>query len=106
EQNTHPAMRDMPNMERDNLQAERAMLDQQIKDLTPKGDAAGGASAANETMGAFNAAFEQQAAEAKAKAAQLVAELQAMLSTTLTRTIRPRVDMSSIPGLHADTGVE
>lgn len=106
EKNTHPSMRDLPNMERDNLQAERALLDQQIKDLTPKGDAAGGASAANETMSAFNAAFEQQAAEAKAKAAKLSADLQAMLSTTLTMTIRPRMDMSSITGLHADTGVE
>lgn len=106
EKNTHPSMRDMPNMERDNLQTERSLLDQQIKDMTPSGDAAGGASAANETMGGFNAAFDVQAAEAKAKALALAAELQAILSTTISPTIRPRIDMSSISGVHADTGVE
>ncbi|KAB0538204.1 hypothetical protein HNQ68_001981 [Pseudochrobactrum saccharolyticum] len=106
EKNTHPSMRDMPNMERENLQAERTMLDQQINDMTPQGDAAGGASAANETMGAFNAAFDVQAAEARAKAVALARELQAILSTTISPTIRPKMDMSAISGVHADTGVE
>lgn len=106
EKNTHPSMRDMPNIERENLQAERTMLDQQINDMTPQGDAAGGASAANETMGAFNAAFDVQAAEARAKAVALARELQAILSTTISPTIRPKMDMSAISGVHADTGVE
>ncbi|MBX8785237.1 phage tail tape measure protein [Ochrobactrum sp. GRS2] len=106
EKNTHPSMRDMPNIERENLQAERTMLDQQINDMTPQGDAAGGASAANETMGAFNAAFDVQAAEARAKAVALARELQAILSTTISPTIRPKMDMSAISGVHADIGVE
>lgn len=106
EKNMHPAMRDMPNIERDNLQAERGLLEQQIKDATPPGDPAGGAAAANETMDAFKAAFAEQSAQVKAAAQELARDMQAILSTTITPTIRPKVDMSGISGVHADTGVD
>ena len=106
EKNTHPSMRDMPNIERDNLQTERMMLDQQIKDTTPQGDAAGGASAADVTMGAYNQAMAQQLAAAKVQMQQFMSEITAMMQTTITPTIRPRLDMSAVSGVHADTGVE
>lgn len=105
EQNVHPAMRDMPNVERDNLQLERSILEQQIKSMTPQGDAAGGANAANAMMDGYNAAFDAQADSARAKARSLVAELQSILSTTIAPVISPRMDMSSINGIYADTGI-
>src|SRR5690606_17018485 len=43
EKNMHPSMRDMPNPERDLLQTERVLLEQQINAATPPGDPAGGA---------------------------------------------------------------
>lgn len=106
EKNMHPSMRDMPNPERDLLQTERVLLEQQINAATPPGDPAGGAAAANETMNAFKEAFEQQSEQVKASAVDLARQLQAILSTTITPTIRPKVDMSGISGVHADTGVD
>ncbi len=106
EKNTHPSMRDMPNMERENLQAERTMLDQKVKDLAPEGNSAAGSAAADVTMGGFNQTMQAKADEARAIMAKLMADIQGMASTVMAPTIRPKLDMSGISGVHADVGVE
>lgn len=63
--------------------------------------------------GAMDAAMKQMQtsiqtgfAQALAEADRFMAQMNAKLSQTLAPTIRPRVDMSGIRGIHADTGVE
>jgi hypothetical protein len=57
-------------------------------------------------MGGFNQAMAQQIAAAKLQIQQFMSEATAMMQTTITPTIRPRLDMSAVSGVHADTGVE
>lgn len=104
--NMHPAMRDTPNPERDNLIFHRQMLEQQINDLSPQGDAAAGAAAADQTMDGFNKSLQSKADEARAIMSKLMADIQGMASTVMAPTIRPKLDMSSISGIHADVGVD
>lgn len=106
EKNTHPSMRDMPNPERDALQTQRAMIEADIQSLAPQGNRAAGAAAAEETMGGFNQSMQAKADEARAIMAKLMADIQGMAATVMAPTIRPKVDMSAISGVHADVGVE
>lgn len=106
EKNTHPAMRDMPNVERDNLQAERSMLDQQINAAIPQAQPAEAAAAAKQTMDGYNAALSTELSAAEAQIDAFMARIKQKMATTLSPVVSPRLDMSSITGLHADTGVE
>ncbi len=106
DQSMHPAMQNMANPERDALLMQRNILDADAKALAPTGDSAAGAAAADATMGGFNQAMAQQIAAAKLQIQQFMSEATAMMQTTITPTIRPRLDMSAVSGVHADTGVE
>lgn len=106
EKNTHPAMRDMPNIERDNLQAERSMLDQQINAAVPQAQPAEAAAAAKQTMDGYNAALSTELSAAEAQIDAFMARIKQKMATTLSPVISPRLDTSSISGLHADIGVE
>ncbi|KAB2689645.1 phage tail tape measure protein [Brucella tritici] len=106
EKNTHPAMRDMPNIERDNLQAERSMLDQQINAAIPQAQPAEAAAAAKQTMDGYNAALSTELSAAEAQIDAFMARIKQKMATTLSPVISPRLDTSSISGLHADIGVE
>lgn len=106
EKNTHPAMRDMPNIERDNLQAERSMLDQQINAAIPQSQPAEAAAAAKQTMDGYNAALSTELSAAEAQIDAFMARIKQKMATTLSPVISPRLDTSSISGLHADIGVE
>lgn len=100
EQNVHPAMRDAPNMERDNLQLERADLDLKIATNT----AAAGASA-RATMAAYSSGLDGPMAEAEAKIDAFVAKMVEKLKFSAQPTISPKLDMSSISGVYADVGI-
>lgn len=159
--NMHPSMADMPNMERENLQTEKANLAQQIADAIAVADKQAKTKESAEALAnqiidavrsaAFNAypkeggnipvpgekpdvpAFDvpipgERPAEARASAdttmaafndginagldaaeARMTAWMQRMvglMATSLTPTIRPKMDMSAISGVHADVGVE
>lgn len=106
EKNTHPAMRDMPNIERDNLQAERSMLDQQINAAIPQAQPAEAAAAAKQTMDGYNAALSTELSAAEQQIDAFMARIKQKMATTLSPVISPRLDTSSISGLHADIGVE
>lgn len=106
DQSMHPAMQNMANPERDALLMQRNILDADAKALAPTGDSAAGAAAADATMGGFNQAMAQQIAAAKLQIQQFMSEATAMMQTTITPTLRPRLDMSAVSGVHADTGVE
>nr|WP_313665490.1 phage tail tape measure protein [Brucella intermedia] len=106
EKNTHPAMRDMPNIERDNLQAERSMLDQQINAAVPQAQPAEAAAAAKQTMDGYNAALSTELSAAEAQIDAFMSRIKQKMATTLSPVISPRLDTSSISGLHADIGVE
>ena len=106
DQSIHPAMQNMANPERDALVMQRNMLEADAKALAPTGDSAAGAAAADVTMGGFNQAMAQQIAAAKLQIQQFMSEATAIMQTTITPTIRPRLDMSAVSGVHADTGVE
>ncbi len=106
DQSIHPAMQNMANPERDALVMQRNMLEADAKALAPTGDSAAGAAAAEVTMGGFNQAMAQQIAAAKLQIQQFMSEATAMMQTTITPTIRPRLDMSAVSGVHADTGIE
>ncbi len=106
EKNTHPAMRDMPNIERDNLQTERSMLDQQINAAIPQAQPAEAAAAAKQTMDGYNAALSTELSAAEQQIDAFMARIKQKMATTLSPVISPRLDTSSISGLHADIGVE
>ncbi|WP_043061760.1 phage tail tape measure protein [Brucella anthropi] len=106
EKNTHPAMRDMPNIERDNLQAERSMLDQQINAAIPQAQPAAAAAAAKQTMDGYNAALSTELSAAEQQIDAFMARIKQKMATTLSPVISPRLDTSSISGLHADIGVD
>lgn len=106
EKNTHPAMRDMPNIERDNLQTERSMLDQQINAAVPQAQPAEAAAAAKQTMDGYNAALSTELSAAEQQIDAFMARIKQKMATTLSPVISPRLDTSSISGLHADIGVE
>lgn len=106
EKNSHPAMRDMPNIERDNLQAERSMLDQQINAAIPQAQPAEAAAAAKQTMDGYNAALSTELSAAEQQIDAFMARIKQKMATTLSPVISPRLDTSSISGLHADIGVE
>lgn len=105
EKNTHPAMRDMPNIERDNLQAERSMLDQQINAAIPQAQPAEAAAAAKQTMDGYNAALSTELSAAEAQIDAFMARIKQKMATTLSPVVAPRLDMSSINGIHADIGI-
>lgn len=106
EKNTHPSMRDMPNIERDNLQAERSMLDQQINAAIPQAQPAEAAAAAKQTMDGYNAALSTELSAAEQQIDAFMARIKQKMATTLSPVISPRLDASSISGLHADIGVD
>ena len=106
EKNTHPSMRDMPNMERENLQAERTMLDQQISSAVPEAKPAEAAAAAKQTMDGYNSVLATELTAAEAQVDAFMARIAAKMATTLSPVVSPRLDMSAISGVHADTGVE
>jgi len=106
EKNTHPAMRDMPNIERDNLQTERSMLDQQINAAIPQAQPAEAAAAAKQTMDGYNSALSTELSAAEQQIDAFMARIKQKMATTLSPVISPRLDTSSISGLHADIGVE
>jgi len=80
--------------------------DDQIGDPGLTGDAATGSAAANQTMSGFNQSMQARADEARAIMAQLMSDIQAMAAATVSPTIRPKLDMSAISGVHADVGIE
>lgn len=130
----HPAMRDMPDPQRDLLQTQRAMLDADARRLeaqAPKGPGASPSAptvpipgdkpanvpipepkptearaAADETMGAFNAGIDAGLNAAEARMTAWMQRMVSLMATSLTPTIRPKLDMSGISGVHADVGVE
>ncbi|WKT94553.1 phage tail tape measure protein [Brucella anthropi] len=106
EKNTHPAMRDMPNIERDNLQTERSMLDQQINAAIPQAQPVAAAAAAKQTMDGYNSALSTELSAAEQQIDAFMARIKQKMATTLSPVISPRLDTSSISGLHADIGVE
>ncbi|GHC63612.1 hypothetical protein [Limoniibacter endophyticus] len=54
----------------------------------------------------FNQTMQAEADKARATMAKLMADIQGMASTVMAPTIRPKLDMSGISGVHADVGVE
>ncbi|WP_172613291.1 phage tail tape measure protein [Brucella sp. 10RB9215] len=127
----HPAMRDAPDPQRDHLQMQRAMLDADARRLeaqAPKGQEAAptapvpgdkpanvpipepkpteARAAADETMGAFNAGLDAGLAAAEVKLTGWMQRMVDLMATTLSPTIRPKMDMSGITGAHADIGIE
>jgi hypothetical protein len=57
-------------------------------------------------MGAFNAGIDAGLNAAEAKMTAWMQRMVAMMATSLTPTIRPKVDMSGISGAYADIGIE
>ncbi len=106
DQSMHPAMQNMANPARDALVMQRNMLDADAMALSLQGDGAAGSAAADVTMGGFNQTMQAKADEARAIMAKLMADMQTMASTIMAPTIRPKLDMSGISGVHADIGVE
>lgn len=159
--NMHPSMADMPNMERENLQSEKAILAQQIADAiavadtqtktresaealanqiidavrnaalnglpkeggniplpgekpnaptfevpipTPRPAEAG--ASGKQTMDGLNDSITAGLAQAEAQIDAFMSRIVGKMNTTLTPVISPRLDMSAISGVHADTGVE
>lgn len=136
--NKHPAMRDLFDPRKDQLQTQRSMLEANAKDVAaqasttapsgPVGEFYGpnnvptpgdkpanvpvptarpqeARTSADETMSAFNAGIDAGLATAEAKMTAWMQRMVAMMATSLTPTIRPKIDMSSINGIHADTGL-
>ncbi|TCQ79567.1 TP901 family phage tail tape measure protein [Ochrobactrum sp. BH3] len=106
EANTHPAMRDMPNPERENLQYQRTMLDADARALAPQAQPAEAAAAAKQTMDGYNAVLATELTAAEAQVDAFMARIAAKMATTLSPVVSPRLDMSAISGVHADTGVD
>lgn len=104
EGNTHPAMRDAPNMERDNLLFERAMLQNQIDAAAMMADPEGAGAGMDQTMQQARASMEQGFQALKSDAQRFMAELARIMS--VSPMIRPRIDGSSLRGIHADVGIE
>lgn len=104
--NMHPSMRDMPNPERENLQYQRTMLDADARSLAPQAQPAEAAAAAKQTMDGYNAALATELTAAEAQVDAFMARIAAKMATTLSPVVSPRLDMSAISGVHADTGVE
>lgn len=104
--NMHPSMRDMPNPERENLQYQRTMLDADARALAPKAQPAEAAAAAKQTMDGYNAVMATELTAAEAQVDAFMARIAAKMTTTLSPVVSPRLDMSAISGVHADTGVE
>lgn len=106
EANTHPAMRDMPNPERDNLEFQRTMLDANARALTPQAQPAEAAAAAKQTMDGYNAALSTELSAAEQQIDAFMARIKQKMATSLTPIIRPKIDMSSINGIYADIGID
>jgi hypothetical protein len=103
--NMHPSMRDMPNPERENLQYQRTMLDADARALAPQAQPAEAAAAAKQTMDGYNAALATELTAAEAQVDAFMARIAAKMATTLSPVVSPRLDMSSINGVHADIGI-
>lgn len=80
--------------------------DQILAGLAPAGDPAAGADAATKTMDGFNQTMQTKADDARAIMSKLMSDIQAIAATVIAPTIRPKVDMSAISGVHADIGVD
>jgi len=104
EANTHPAMRDAPNMERDNLQFERAMLQNQIDAATMMADPEGASAGMDQTMQQARASMERGFETLKSDAQRHMAELARILS--VSPIITPRVSGVNLRGIHADVGID
>lgn len=137
--NKHPAMRDLFDPRKDQLQTQRSMLEANAKNVAaqasktapsePAGEVYGpnnvpipgdkpvnvpiptarpqeARTSADETMSAFNAGIDAGLATAEAKMTAWMQRMVAMMATSLTPTIRPKVDMSGISGAYADIGIE
>lgn len=130
----HPAMRDLFDPRKDQLETQRSMLEASGKNAEaqvskPRGETLGPANvpipgdkpanvpiptprptdaraSADETMTAFNAGIDAGLNAAEAKMTAWMQRMVALMATSLTPTIRPKMDMSGISGVHADIGVE
>lgn len=56
-------------------------------------------------MGAFNAGIDAGLRAAEAQMTAWMQRMVAMMATTISPTIRPKMDMSGISSIHADVGV-
>lgn len=106
EANTHPAMRDAPNPERDRLMMDRAMLQGQIDAATPMANSEDAAAAGQETGAAFKENLVKEVEEARRLIQQQVGLIKNDLSFVANPTVTPRVDSSALRGVHADVGVD
>lgn len=97
EANTHPAMRDAPNPERDRLITERATIEGQIAEARRAGQSTGAA---------FNEGLNSEMDKALENARRQMDRLKQELEQTIRPVIQPRVDGSALRGVHADVGVE
>ncbi|WP_025090237.1 phage tail tape measure protein [Brucella intermedia] len=71
---------------------------------TPRPAEAG--AAAKQTMDGYNSALSNELSVAEQKIDAFMARIKQKMATSLTPTIRPKVDMSGISGAHADIGIE
>lgn len=106
EANTHPAMRDAPNPERDRLMMDRAMLQQQIDVATPMANSEGAAAAGQETGAAFREELNRELDAALRDAEKKAGLIKGTLSFAANPTVTMRVDSSALRGVHADVGVD
>lgn len=104
EANTHPAMRDAPNMERERLEFERAMLQNQIDAAAMLADPEGASAGMDQTMQQARASMERGFEALKADAARYMAELWRIMS--VSPIITPRVSGVNLRGVHADIGID
>lgn len=100
EANTHPAMRDAPNPERDHLMAKRQMLEGQIIAAAPEEAAA----ATEQTMQASRDSMVRGFEAMKAEAARYMAEIAQIMS--VSPVITPRLAGANLRGIHADVGID
>lgn len=103
---THPSMQGMSHPEKTALGIERAGLERKITGAAPEANAGGAASAAQETGAAYNEALKVQLAQTQAIVDAAVAQMMGKLSFIASPTIKPKLDMSAIGAVHADTGID
>lgn len=97
EANTHPAMRDAPNPERDQLLTERALIEGRIEEARSAGESTGAA---------FREGMKNELDKTQEMVRETMGRIKQELQTTIRPVIQPRVDGSALRGVHADVGVE
>lgn len=104
EANTHPAMRDAPNPERDRLEFERAMLQNQIDAAAMLADPEGASAGMDQTMQQARVSMERGFEALKSDAQRHMAQLARIMS--VSPIITPRVSGVNLRGIHADIGID